>query len=159
LRLGIHLLAAKFYHHFKRVAAGALTTQQQRMIPAGGHRLDELRRGEFEDFHNSADVFSECVSGSGQVQLARRNRQPGQNLVDQPSQPVECCVFYDGFVDAIIHLNTGQFNPVAELLLVVLPGFVKGIDLVIAFALGRPDIFAVKLVSEGLIMIDPPEVH
>src|ERR1017187_5390007 len=51
LRLRIHLLATKFYHHFKRVAARVFTAQQQRMIPSGGHWLCELRGGEFEDFH------------------------------------------------------------------------------------------------------------
>src|SRR5258708_2702851 len=38
-------------------------------------------------------------------------------------------------------------------------GFVERVDLVVAFALGRPDVFAEELLPEGLLVVDPPEVH
>jgi hypothetical protein len=38
-------------------------------------------------------------------------------------------------------------------------GFVEGIELVVSFAFGRPDVFAKEFLSEGLLVIDPPEVH
>ena len=38
-------------------------------------------------------------------------------------------------------------------------GFVKRIYLVVSFALGRPNVLTVELLSEGLLVIDPPEVH
>ena len=37
--------------------------------------------------------------------------------------------------------------------------FVERIDLIVAFAFGRPDVFPEELVPEGLTMIDPPVVH
>jgi len=96
-----HLTPAKFYHNFKLFASGVLASQQQRTIPSGGHRLDELGGGELEDFHNSADLSSDFASGGGHAQLARRD--------NQPTQPIERGVFDVGFFERL-HLNNTPQN-------------------------------------------------
>lgn len=38
-------------------------------------------------------------------------------------------------------------------------GFIKGIGLVVALALGGPDVFAKEFLAEGLLVNGPPKVH
>jgi hypothetical protein len=91
LRLLVHLMPAKLDDHFKLFAAGVFTPKQQRTIPAGGHRLDELCRCESKHIHN------QILASNLHITAGTRN-SPDSSVASSTMDSVKAIIRYQDAV-------------------------------------------------------------